>query len=385
MRAYGALLAICGLLTATLLATSPSRTSSSPDAPNGSVAGNDAFAYILQHPFDAAGYTALAATVASTPEGMAQRRSVLAAAMRLAPTDPAVLYLAASVSAEEGRIDEALGTWRRLVDVSPGDRERVFVAFDRLSNAPAWNAFVQHSAEARWLPLATYAEHVCGLSDNAATERAMALQAVISRHALATPSLQRCIERRLIALGQIDRAYAQRIVFSASLPARIDHVFNGDFERDPDGSAFDWTLSVGGEFRDGFVVAIRAEPDNDNSTRSLNARFTGRPIRGYLAEQTLSLPTGSYSFRYRARAIGFADSPPPRWALRCTGGSASLFAATPATATASGTWTNYAYDFSVPAGCNGQILRLEPASRLSALEGLRGAISIDDVTVVHRE
>lgn len=375
------LFALCGAVAVGLLA----RDFTSGNGGLVNTHGSDAAAYVQRHPFDAAGYLALASMPATTAADAQGRSRLLRVAELLAPTDPAVLDRVATERLEAGRPDEAMATWKRLIDASPGDRERFFTAFDRVAEQSAWSQFVSGAAQARWPHLGPYALHVCALPDAMAVERASHLLTLLAQTAPAEPSLVHCLERRLLATGQVERAFALRVVFTAGLPRRIDHVFNGDFERAPDGSAFDWVLSTGGEYRDGFVVSLRTHSDGDNPTRHLHVRFTGRPIRGHFVEQVLALRPGTYVMSYRALEVGFGDAQTPRWTLRCSNEASSMLPPPTRATAAAATWLRTTMEFTVPAHCMGQTLRLEPASRLSALEGLRGVLSIDDVAVARRD
>ena len=232
--------------------------------------------------------------------------------------------------------------------------------------------------------IAKYANHSCMHNARTAARSARLLALYAPHVPIDLPTLQ-CIERRLIADGQPDLAYSYRLVFTPDLPKQVGYVFNGDFELNPGGSAFDWTLSKGGEYRDGFVAALRASPDGDGASRVLSVRFTGRPIRGPIAEQTLALPSGHFILQYRIRVAGFSDSQPPKWVIRCADSPTSILPPAPRTTYQSGVWSRLEYSFTVPAACRGQTLRLEPATKLSALEGLQGTVVFDDVAVIRRD
>ena len=340
--------------------------------------------FTRDHPFDPAGYVAWAAATDESVDAT-KRRAGLTSALLLAPTDPAILDLLANAELDDGNPLEALSTWANLAKDSPAHLQHVFSAFDRLSEHPAWTEFlVQARTADLWAVIAKYANHSCMHNARTAARSARLLALYAPHVPIDLPTLQ-CIERRLIADGQSDLAYSYRLVFTPGLPKQVGYVFNGDFELNPSGSAFDWALGKGGEYRDGFVAALRANPDEDGATRVLSVRFTSRPIRGPIAEQTLALPGGHFILQYRMRVAGFSDSQPPKWVIRCADSPTSILPPAPRTTYQSGVWSRLEYSFTVPAACRGQTLRLEPATKLSALEGLQGTVVFDDVAVIRRD
>lgn len=340
--------------------------------------------FISDHPFDAAGYVAVAAT-ADDSVAATVRRAALSSALFLAPMDPAILDLLANAELQDGNPVKALSAWANLAAVSPAHRPYAFAAFDRLVEQPAWTEFLEQShTPTLWAVLAKYASHSC-VNNARIVARSAKLLALSAPHVPIDPQALHCIERRLVADGRSDLAYSYRLVFTPGLPKQVGYVFNGDFELNPSGSVFDWTLGKGGEYRDGFVAALRPDPDAGSATsRVLSVRFTGRPIRGPIAEQTLALPSGHFALRYRMRASGFSDFPPPKWAIRCTDSDASILPPAPLATSDNGAWSALEYAFAVPPACRSLTLRLEPTNKLSALHGLQGTVLFDDLAITRR-
>jgi len=372
---------VISLLLAALLAICLATRWPDSMSPTSDAGTPDYVPYIGAHPFDPAGYIAMAQ--ASADES--QRQFAADAALTLAPGEPVVLDLVARKYLQRQDGASALTTWARLAELSPRYQQSALESFDRVTDEAGWTKFVGNAVINRWPLLPRYVEHLCVANSAASLNRAVqVLTAIAGRQVIAASTVQ-CVENRLLTMQQPVRAYALHLLLHPDLPKRIDHVFNGDFEAQPNGSWFDWRFGTGGEYRDGFIVAIRSDLDAANPSRALVVRFTGRRISGAMAEQRLALEPGRYTLRYRVKAMGFADSPLPGWTLRCAGSIVSLEPSHPDAAPPAGGWSVQERAFEVPLDCAGQSLALEPATRLSALDGLRGTLSVDDVVVLRRE
>ena len=134
-------------------------------------------------------------------------------------------------------------------------------------------------------------------------------------------------------------------------------VFDGAFERlgsdyRPGGAAssFDWLIFDA----DLSTAAIEREAGRDN--RLLYAVAEG-VTGGRLTQQNRALPPGSYSFSYRMRSDDREAPQRLRWIVRCARGGAPLVEMSTAPLRSAG-WERRSGRFTVPSGCEGQVLDL---------------------------
>ena len=133
--------------------------------------------------------------------------------------------------------------------------------------------------------------------------------------------------------------------------------FDGAFERGGSdyrpgsaASSFDWLIFDA----DLSTAAIEREVGRDN--RLLYAVAEG-VTGGRLTQQNRALPPGSYSFSYRMRSDDRAAPQRLRWIVRCATGGAPLLEMSAAPLRSAG-WERRAGRFTVPRGCEGQVLDL---------------------------
>lgn len=348
----------------------------------GAPVAEQGLAYVKHRPFDALGWIAYAESMSTTSHDSAKREyAAVSAALTLSPSEPRALLLSAKREFGVGSTARGLEVAATLALVSPADRT---VAFDLLRSqigAKAWNDFFVRKIDENWPLTDSFAQHVCASESRAGAILSHQLAWEISKRRPLSPSTLLCVEGRLVENGRTAAAYQLRLSASKTLTKRFDFVYNGSFETPPSGSAFDWTVNAGGEYREGFVATIRNGVELNNLGAILHVRFTGQPIRGAVATQTLALEPGRYRFSYRSREVGIGFSKSPVWTIRCLP-SQDLLSSEPWENIGSAQdWTTRATTFSVPAQCTGQSLRLEAQTRLSALEGLRGTFATDDLII----
>lgn len=338
--------------------------------------------YIRQRPFDAVGFLAFFDSVAALgPATTVSGEPALVAALKLAPAEPGVLKAAVRHELTVGSKARGLELAASLASASPADQRAAFELLRGQVGAAEWSTFFARKLDERWPLSDSFLLHVCAtdVSSQLAVSHHLAWE--IGKRAGVSPQALLCVERRLIEAGQITSAYRLRLGVSRNLGRRVDHVYNSGFESAPSGSAFDWTINAGGEYRDGFVATIRNGVEFGNLSNILQVRFTGQPIRGPVSTQTLALAPGRYRLSYRERSAGLAGSKPPMWTVRCLPSPDLLTAEPWETGEATLDWTTRTTLFSVPDRCAGQSLRLEAQTRLSAMEGLRGTLATDDVVI----
>jgi len=341
---------------------------------------SDAASYIRETPFDAASYLARAQELAQLPASSMDVIATLRIGQRLAPTDPLMLDAAIRSMLRESNATDAFASIKTLSTVLKGSGH-TFAALDEHIGDEVWTQVVGLAVSSKWSGVSGYVEHLC--QRDARTGQAMSLRILLAAGG-DTPVSQDallCVERYLLGRGQIDSAYQLRLLFVTQTQRRVDFVFNGDFETPLSGSVFDWTIDSGGEFRDGFAAQIAAAAGSSTKNNALEVRFTGRPIKGVPARQTLVLPPGQYQFTYEALDENFAASAAPGFFLRCIGATDNLLGPADQRQTAGTNWVRRTSNFAVSNRCRGQALTFEPLTRLSGLEGIRGTVYVDKVAI----
>lgn len=375
--------AICllGALVGAIFFASASRYFQAPDDRDSASEPFAPLAYLRLRPFDSAGYLALSESVAegSADGAMRLRTHALGAASLLAPVDPQVIRADAALAFARGDVRSGLDKTARLAAISPMDQADAFGVLASYVTHPAWRDFAAARLTAGWDASDQFLLKLC--NDPQLTQYVFAVAAQFARFRPLSPAASHCAENRAIASGDIQGAYRLRLSAAKTLPARIGFVFNGDFEFPLSGSLFDWTLEPGGEYREGFVAAIRPDIGFGGANKALSLRFTGRPIRSRMAQQYLALGPGKYQLSYLSKQTVQPAANIPVWAIRCVASGTPLLIENWADSTANAGWTRHRIRFAVGVNCSGQLLSLEPKSKLSSLEGIKGTLVIDEVRV----
>jgi hypothetical protein len=184
---------------------------------------------------------------------------------------------------------------------------------------------------------------------------------------------------RISLLQRVGRDAEARKRWLATLPAgaRGDDalLFDGGFEHPDITGAYGWRLapSPGVEIGDD-AAAVQGE-------HALAIDFSGRAISAMGLEQSLALAPGAYRFAFAADNATDAQRP-IAWRLLCRDGAELLSLPLPPPGRRG--WQRGWTDFSVPAGCSGQTLRLELLARSLFDRQLSGTLRLDDLRIERR-
>lgn len=151
----------------------------------------------------------------------------------------------------------------------------------------------------------------------------------------------------LIGAGRARRAaavWAQEPAAQASGWPRGNRVFNGDFEREPSGVAFDWRIRPTG------LAEIDFDPAVSASGRSLRIHFLGLANLNFANVRTLApVAPGFYRFRARVKTDGLTTDQGVAFRLAAAGGRSNLqFQSEPWNGT--NDWTQVEMLVAIPAG-----------------------------------
>lgn len=378
---YFSVVFLLGLVASTVFVANAWRFVSSPNDRDAAPDSPAPLEYVKSRPFDALGHLALSQSLAADPVSASQalRTRALRSAEFLSPTDPQIVRAATRLAFLQGDVPATLHNLAKLAVVAPLERFEAFEALSKFVTHPAWQDFVEARLKAGWNDSDEFLTALCNRASTTGYSLFVATQ--FAKYHPIAPGASHCVERRAIASGQVQAGYQLRLNGAKTLPSRIGYVFNGDFESMPSGSPFDWTVEPGGEYREGFVAAIRPEIGSGNASRILSVRFTRRPLRSPIAHQILALPAARYQLSYLNSLTAPAPENAVAWKLTCIASGAPLIVEKWSDAGVGDRWVRRSVTFVISEQCPGQLLSLDPTSKLIALEGLRGTLLIDDIRV----
>jgi len=339
--------------------------------------------YIRSRPFDAAGWLAWSGSAISlSGELPPLAQQVVSATTTLGPVDPQVLRAKALVSLRRGDIPDGLDRTAEVATLFPTERSDAFATLLAYINDPVWPAFLQSRLKRGWPAVDGFLLQSCQTGTPLAS--LMNLVQQIARHQALGDETVACIGNKAIAEGRVPVAYWLWLNGSTTIPKALANVFNGDFEAPIAGRLFDWRLGAGGEYREGFAVAIRRDNTRGRDNNVLAVRFNGRALHMPIAQQFLALAPGRYVFSYAMREAGLTTPGAVGWAVRCVPSTLSPAEGVLQTQAASGSWVVQSQELVIPVGCDGQLLDMTAGNRLQMLQGLQGSVFIDDISMTRQ-
>lgn len=300
--------------------------------------------------------------------------------MHLAEThslrDPVVQVWLYNRRLQDGDYSAAFGTLDVLLRTRPEQHNDMFTAAIALANVPAAAESLAQliasnpSWRGRFLPI---------LAKNASNP--VAVQRIYSalQSSRQPPSVEELAPylNRLIEDGLGQQAY---LVWLQSLPSErkqpIDYLFNGNFEYQPDGLPFDWTLS---SIR-GADAAIVAAPEAGGSG-ALHIEFGGARVQFQHVSHMLALPPGEYRLAGSVRTENLRSDHGLSWHLFCAVGEKQVLFETKRVK-GSHPWIKFGGTFNVPqSDCDVQQLRLELAARTTLEQQIDGDVWFRDMQI----
>jgi len=294
------------------------------------------------------------------------------AALALAPSERVVLYEAAAADLREGRVSRAADRMARLVALYDEARPAVFEVMGRMLAVPAHRALLEERAggDAQWV--AAFIAHACMRLEAEHFAGFFMRRAAAGR---AQRDEVRCVTDRLRRAGHWAAAYQ---AWLNSLPrarlADVGYVFNGGFEHQTSGVGFDWIVAEDPAQAVEFAPARGAA-----GTRALKVSFTGRRIAAASVWQYLALSPGRYELSGLVRLEGLSSVRGLHWALRCGLEAGSAPIATSERFVGSEPWRAFTAEVTVPSGCPGQVLALEPVGLQQGTTFVSGTALFDEL------
>jgi hypothetical protein len=163
--------------------------------------------------------------------------------------------------------------------------------------------------------------------------------------------------------------------------ASAGFIFNGDFERKPSGSPFDWRTLPGANV----IVAFASRPQDASNHALVLDLGPGRvDFRG--VSQTILLPPGDYMFK--GSFMGEIHGPRGvQWSVRCVDGKAKATLGQSKMILGSfPNWRAFEFPLIVPEdGCSAQIVELKLAVRSPSEKLVFGTLRFDDLSILRTE
>ncbi len=379
MLVVAASVAAWGLITGALR--------SSPDVGIDSDAVTGASAYIVRRPLDPVGWLSWAGARGMLTTDALRAAQVIRTAATLGPVDPQVLRAQAVLAFRQGDVDAGLNRAADLAVMLPTERSDAFATLRSYSGHPDWAGFWNARLNKGWPAVDAFLLDSCQSGASLSTLYSMVRPAV-SKQPLDDAAVS-CIGNKAIAEGQLPAAHWLWVNAMRTTPKSLGNVFNGDFEQPLAGRLFDWRLAAGGEYREGFSVSVSREDSigMPGATRTrvnnnvLSVRFNGRALKMPIAQQFLALKPGRYVLAYKSRELGVAVPGRVNWTIRCVPANLTVALGTPKSEPVTGGWTTRVVDVMIPDACTGQLLDLEAGDRLQLLQGFRGTVLFDDISM----
>jgi hypothetical protein len=332
------------------------------------------------------------------------------------PTDPNPLILAASVSLEAGRIEDADALIRIADRLAPADprvqdrlalywraRDKPLQALQHLSDAmsarrkyqrgtnypvllqlaedPLQRALLRPLAAqepAWWADFFVYAAKRAHSTDS--VRYLMALRRSADAEA-ATEAELVAYQNRLLRDGAATDAYLSWLnALDEDARKALGLVFNGGFELPISNSAFGWRVTKHQQ------LEIRPLRTLGTSGRaSLMVRFGAFDQRFRHLAQRLLLQPGTYRLSGMARVNDLETKGGVRWQVRCQGADNKLLGESKVFLGAAD-WGRFSFDFEVPTeNCDLQELRLVSAGKHGFELKIDGVLWLDDLQIARTD
>ena len=192
-----------------------------------------------------------------------------------------------------------------------------------------------------------------------------------------TPASEmRLLLSSLESQGNFEQAYFVWLdSLDASGLARVQNIFDGGFDMEPQGLYFDWTLRPAKNAQ----IDVLNRPGN-STNRALRLDFANYQGAFSHVTQYLRLTPGQYVLRYDMQVQNLSATRGLVWRLRCVE-TKTVFGES-AEIVANGPWTSANALVTVPdANCATQLLQLESVARNILDTRLSGQIFLDDVAL----
>lgn len=326
-------------------------------------------AALHDRPIDGRAYRVLAQASAANGDDATAAR-LLHIAVARAPRDHVARALLAERAFAGGGLAAGMEHIDAVLRVAPhAHRDILALLVPQLADGAFRAAFAERVAlDPPWrgaLPAALRAEG----SDPEAAE------ALLADLAARTPLTQAEQHTRILLLDTLGQSPRARASWLATLPPEArdaaGFVFDGGFEHPGIEGGYGWQFDAPA----GSGIALE-QADAFEGDASLSIRFDGRAVQFAGVRQRLALAPGNYRLSSASR-LRVDTARPFAWRITCHAGARLAELRLPERAD----WHSASANFSVPAGCPGQVLQLLHLGRSLAERRLSGTLALDAVRI----
>ena len=302
--------------------------------------------------------------------------ALVAAALRVSPSNPEILKQAGVHWMKRGELPRAVESFSRAMIADPDQAKQLNTVFIKLLEAPQTRDLVIPLAKD---PPPWWDRFFREAAKNADLETVRGLFAM--RKAESSVPLSD-IEREIyVERLQRDRQYTEAYLtwvngLDEVRRQTLGLLNNGSFEVEPSNRGYDWRL---GNNRN--LVAETAETYGTEGKRALHLVFRGFDARFGHVSQDLFLDPGTYRLSGRARPDGLKSSGGLQWRVLCKTSDESSVLAESERFLGNSQWEDFTLDFTVPPECEQPILRLVGAIRSPLDQRLEGSIWFDGLSI----
>lgn len=333
-----------------------------------------ATAMLHDSPIDGRAYRVLA-QLAEARGDKAQADALYAIAVRRAPRDRPTRAALIDRAFAANDLPAGFAQLDAMLRVAPlAGPPTLHALMPSLADARVQDAFV-----ARLVTNPPWRGQLLPVLKDPATDPAVAL-GLLARLSQKSPLTTAEIDTRISLLQRTGQDAEARTLWLSTLPAGAHGagalLFDGGFEHPGIDDAYGWRLAPSPG-----VDIGRDDSAPAQGQHALAIDFGGRAIGAIGLEQSLALGPGDYRLTFAAENDTDAQRP-IAFRLLCRSGTQLLSLPLPGPGNKG--WQRAGDDFTVPAGCSGQVLRLELLAQSTLDRQLSGTLRLDDIRIASR-
>jgi len=303
--------------------------------------------------------------------------TLVAAALKVSPSNPETLKQAGVHWLKRGDLPRAVDSFSRAMIAAPSQSQQLNPVFLKLLEDPQTRDLL--------VPLAKdpppwwdrfFREVATSAADLETVRSLFAMRKAESSVPLSEAEREAYVER-LRRDRQYTEAYLTWVNGLDDVRRQsLGLLNNGSFEVEPSNRGYDWRLGKSPN-----LLAETAETYGTEGKRALHLIFRGFDARFGHLSQDLFLDPGSYRLSGRARPDGLKSSGGLQWRVLCEASGESMVLAEGERFLGTSQWEDFTLDFAVPPGCERPILRLVGAIRTPLDQRLDGSIWFDALSI----
>ena len=303
---------------------------------------------------------------------------MLDTASQLMPANSGVQHLIGLYWLEHGELARAVGHIGTALKGDPALRELYFPLLMGVADVPELRSALEPFALEPPVWWRAFFAYTASNASSADTLGALVALRTLSPSEPLQAREHELYLQRLRRDGRVDEAFLHWVNgLQSEQLQELGYVFNGSFERPLLNAGFGWFSNV--PRNTGFQIAT-GSTFGVLGQRALRLNFNGTRARFNHLYQYLFLGAGDYEVSGMVRLDGLLARRGLQWRVQCSAGGTELLGESELLQGTSD-WRRFGFNISVPAGCNGQLLRLYSAGNREVDHELSGGIWFDDLRI----